>query len=74
MQQTWKAELYAKNGAFVAGHAGEVLRSLDAQPGQLILNLGCGDGALTAEIVASGAVVTGLDSSPEMVQAARAAG
>lgn len=47
---------------------------LDAQPGECILDLGCGDGQLTLRLGASGAIVTGVDASPEMAAAARARG
>ncbi len=48
MTQTWDAQAYEKNGAFVHGLAGGVLEWLAAQPGERILDLGCGDGQLTA--------------------------
>ncbi len=51
-----------------------VLEWLDPQPGERILDLGCGTGELTARIAASGASVTGVDASLEMAQAARARG
>jgi trans-aconitate methyltransferase len=47
---------------------------LAPQPGEAILDLGCGDGALTEKIAAAGALVTGVDASPGMVAAARARG
>jgi len=47
---------------------------LAPQAGEAILDLGCGDGALTEKIVAAGAVVTGVDASPGMVAAARTRG
>jgi trans-aconitate methyltransferase len=34
--------------------------------------LGCGDGALTEKLVAAGAQVVGVDTSPDMVASARA--
>ena len=36
--------------------------------------MGCGDGALTAKIVAQGADVVGIDASPELIAAARERG
>jgi SAM-dependent methyltransferase len=72
--QTWDAEAYGKNGAFVHGLAGGVLELLAAQPGESILDLGCGDGQLTARIAATGATVTGIDASPQMAAAARRRG
>jgi SAM-dependent methyltransferase len=74
MTQTWNAEDYARNAAFVPGLAGGVLELLSAQPGEEILDLGCGDGQLTRRIGDAGARVIGVDSSPQMVEAARALG
>jgi len=70
MTQTWDPRAYGTNGAFVHGLAGGVLEWLAAQPGERILDLGCGDGQLTRRIAATGAVVTGVDASPQMVAAA----
>lgn len=72
--QTWDPQEYGQNGAFVHRLAGEVLEWLAAQPGERILDLGCGDGQLTRRIAASGANVMGLDASPQMAAAARAQG
>lgn len=71
MAQTWTAAGYERNGRFVADLAGDVFAMLDAGPGQRILDLGCGDGALTRRIQDSGARVIGVDSSPELVQSAQ---
>jgi len=72
--QAWDAAAYAATGRFVADLAGGVVELLAAQPGEAILDLGCGDGALTEKLAATGAVVTGADVSPAMVAAARARG
>jgi len=72
--QTWDTAAYAATGRFVADLAGPVVELLNPQPGEAILDLGCGDGELTERIAASGAAMTGVDSSPTMVAAARARG
>ena len=74
MAQTWDPQAYGQNGAFVHGLAGGVLEWLAPQQGERILDLGCGDGQLTARIAPSGAKVTGLDASPQMAAAARSRG
>jgi SAM-dependent methyltransferase len=72
--QTWDTRAYQKNGAFVHKLADGVLEWLAPQPGERILDLGCGDGQLTARLVATGAIVVGVDASAEMLAAARVRG
>jgi SAM-dependent methyltransferase len=72
--QTWDPLAYGKDGKFVHGLASGVLEWLAAKPGERILDLGCGDGQLTQRIAANGATVVGVDTSPEMVDAARSRG
>jgi trans-aconitate methyltransferase len=71
---TWRPDVYARNAAFVPALAVDLLDVLSPRRGERILDLGCGDGVLTAQIAARGAVVVGVDSSPAMVEAARARG
>jgi SAM-dependent methyltransferase len=47
---------------------------LDPRSGELILDIGCGEGALTQKITDCGARVVGVDNSPEMIAAAQARG
>ncbi len=72
--QTWNAETYARNGAFVPAFGAGVVEWLAPLAGERILDLGCGDGTLSATIAASGARVTGVDGSADFVTAARAKG
>jgi hypothetical protein len=51
-----------------------VLDLLAPQPGERILDLGCGDGALTEKLRDAGAIVVGVDGAPDMVRAAQARG
>ena len=74
MQQTWDASLYAGNGRFVALLAESLVEALQPQPGERILDLGCGDGFLTRRIAESGATVVGVDNSPQMIAAAKERG
>lgn len=70
----WDAAAYAANAGFVPALGAPVLALLAPQPGERILDLGCGDGVLTEKLLASGATVSGVDFSPEMVAAAKARG
>jgi trans-aconitate methyltransferase len=73
-EQAWDAGEYARVGRFVAEQAGKIVGWLGARRGERILDLGCGDGALTEQIAASGAVVVGVDASAGMVEAAKRRG
>ncbi len=72
--QTWDADRYARNARFVAELGSAVLALLAPRPGERILDLACGDGALTEKLVAAGAIVVGVDAAPDMVAAARKRG
>ena len=70
----WDAADYARSAAFVPALGAPVLALLDPRPGEHILDLGCGDGALTVKIAEAGADVMGIDASESMVAAARERG
>lgn len=72
--QTWDPAAYAANAGYVPQLGEPVLDRLAPRPGERVLDLGCGDGALTVKLAEAGAAVVGLDSSPEMVARARARG
>lgn len=72
--QRWSASDYARNGRFVQESAGPIFAWLAPKPGERILDLGCGDGELTAEIKAVGADVLGVDLSDELLAVARMKG
>lgn len=72
--QRWDPERYQRNASFVPALGAAVLDWLAPQPGERILDLGCGDGALTEKLVAAGATVVGVDASAEQIAAARARG
>lgn len=70
MTKTWDATTYDRDFAFVSAYGAELLDWLRAQPGERILDLGCGTGELAERIAATGAEVIGIDSDPAMIEAA----
>jgi len=66
----WNASLYKEKHAFVFEYGNSLIEWLQPKAGESILDLGCGTGELTARLAASGAKVTGMDSSPAMISTA----
>ena len=66
-------QAYKAAASFVPKLTNTVLKYLDPQPGDRILDIGCGDGALTLQIASalSSGQIVGLDASPSMVLAAQ---
>ena len=73
-RQHWNAEGYARHARLVADLGRRLIGMLDPNPGETILDLGCGDGVLAAEIQRLGATVIGVDGAPAMVKAGRKLG
>jgi trans-aconitate methyltransferase len=70
----WSPDTYSKNARFVSDLGEPLLNLLDPQPAETIMDLGCGDGALTEKMAAAGSFVIGVDASPAFVEAAHARG
>ena len=70
-EQAWNPSHYDRAGAFVPKLAADLIELLAPQPGERVLDLGCGTGDLTAQLAERGARVIGLDASTEMVNEAR---
>lgn len=67
----WNTSLYDEKHSFVWQRGADLLPLLDPKPGERILDLGCGTGHLSDRIAQSGAIVLGIDSSPQMIAQAR---
>src|SRR5215213_8252937 len=67
----WDSRLYDESFAIITQLGAGVVDLLAPQPGERIVDLGCGTGALTAQIVAAGTEVLGVDSSAAMIDRAR---
>ena len=72
--QTWDPETYGRHARFVSDLGAPVFELLALQAGERILDLGCGDGVLTAKLVEAGGIVVAVDSSELQVRAAHALG
>lgn len=69
----WDAEKYKQDFMFVPEYGAAVLDLLDAAPGARVVDLGCGNGALTRQLADRGYQVLGVDASPEQLALARQA-
>lgn len=69
----WKPALYTKQHAFVHEYGEDLVQLLAPQKDEHILDVGCGTGELTHQISTFCASVSGIDSSIEMINAARKA-
>ncbi len=67
----WNADLYENKHDFVAEYGRDLLSHVPENPGQAILDLGCGTGTLTHALLEKSTSVVGLDASPEMIGKAR---
>ncbi|MEH2108121.1 class I SAM-dependent methyltransferase [Nostoc sp.] len=67
----WNTALYQDKHAFVWLYGEDLLKLLNPQPGESILDLGCGTGQLTEKIAQAGAEVLGVDYASEMIEKAR---
>jgi trans-aconitate 2-methyltransferase len=72
-QISWDAQDYARNSQIQEEYGRKQLAQLDLTGSEAVLDIGCGDGRLTAalaQLVPRGRVL-GIDSSPDMIAAAR---
>jgi len=69
----WDAKDYEKNSTQQRQWAQELLQKLELRGNETVLDIGCGDGTITAEIAAMlpNGSVTGIDLSEEMIDLAR---
>jgi len=67
----WDSALYDSKHDFVFKYGEDLINLLQPLKGEHILDVGCGTGYLASLIAASGAVVTGIDNSAEMILKAK---
>ena len=70
-QVKWNTTLYDDKHSFVSKYGENVIEWLQPEKGEHILDIGCGTGTLTQKLSESGAIVTGIDASAEMIEKAK---
>lgn len=68
----WAAATYDSAFGYVSAHGAPLIDLLDPQPGERIIDLGCGTGVLTGELAARGAEPLGLDGNQHLIAQAAA--
>lgn len=70
-KQNWNAEDYAKNSSAQLEWARELIAKLSLQGNESLLDIGCGDGKITAQLASfTAGHVLGIDSSTSMIHVA----
>lgn len=70
MNIQWNAKGYTENFSFVHEYGSDLIALIEGQ-GLSVLDLGCGNGALTRRLAQAGFQVRGMDASPELLETAR---
>ena len=72
MNIKWDSNGYTDSFQFVHKYGEGVLNQLTAPKGSFVIDLGCGNGALTEKLVERGYRTLGIDASPQMLEKAKA--
>lgn len=71
MNICWDSKTYASDFSFVPEYGNSVIELIEAEKGAAVLDLGCGNGALTKALQDKGYRAAGMDASPELLAMAR---
>ena len=71
-KDSWNAKLYDERHSFVSKYGSDVIELLSPQPGERILDLGCGTGDIAKKLFDIGVHVIGTDKSENMIEQAKA--
>lgn len=71
MNITWDAQEYTNNFSFVHQYGSSLIDLISFRPNMTCLDLGCGNGALTAKLRETGLSVIGMDASEELLAIAK---
>lgn len=70
----WNSRDYATHARFVSDYGATLIDMLAPCRGEIILDLGCGDGVLTKKLIDTGATMIAIDAAADMVARARVIG
>ena len=71
MNNRWDSNNYTDNFQFVHKYGEGVLELLTVPKGSFVVDLGCGNGALTKRLYEKGFRTLGIDASPQMLEKAK---
>ena len=71
MNINWDADKYTSDFSFVHQYGESVTELIDVDNNSMLLDLGCGNGALTKALQDKGYIVKGIDASKELLDIAR---
>ena len=71
MKNCWDSNNYTDNFQFVHKYGEGVLELLTVPKGSFVVDLGCGNGALTEQLIEKGYRTLGIDASPQMLEKAK---
>ena len=71
MNIKWDAEKYTSDFSFVHQYGNSIIELIEAEKNSFVLDLGCGNGALTKVLHEKGYRVIGMDASKELLELAR---
>lgn len=70
MKNNWNAKNYTDNFKFVHKYGEDVVDLITVPQGSFVVDLGCGNGALSEKLKEKGFEVIGIDSSEQMIEKA----
>lgn len=71
LKATWTAGDFGQIARAYADGAAEFVTRLEVQPGEKVLDVACGTGSTAIPAARAGAVVTGVDIAPNLIEQAR---
>lgn len=71
MNINWDADKYTSDFTFVHQYGNSVIELIDADKNSTVLDLGCGNGALSEVLQDKGYLVKGIDASKELLNVAK---